>query len=78
MAVDTALCDCDRCVPAPAEDLIETLGVAASDAIRDQAPALVGGGGSLRSVNIELELSNVGAVVDSPCWIERRGVHRRG
>ena len=133
MTVETALCDCDRCVPAPADDrprndkarvpdvvvgrdtgragddegsmascgqhgehrrqvcsavdrrgaatdddLMAALEAAAVAAIRNQAPALTGGSGVLRSVNLELEISNAGAVVDSTCWVERRGVHRRG
>jgi hypothetical protein len=73
--LEAPLCDCPRCVPA--DDLIETLVSAASDAIRNQAPALTCDVGRVRGLHLELELANNGAVVDSVCWIERRGVHRR-
>lgn len=49
---------------------------AMADAITSQAAAIESGPGHLKSVTIELELSNAGAVIDSTCWTERRGVHR--
>jgi hypothetical protein len=69
MTVETA--------PAPADSLIETLVSAAEQAIRNQAGALACDVGRVRGLHLELELANNGDVVDSVCWIERRGVHRR-
>ena len=63
--------------PAPAIDLIEHLVAVAAEAIRNQASALTCDVGRVRGLHLELELSNAGKVVDSVCWIERRGVHRR-
>ena len=68
---------CQSMTPAPADDLIETLVAAATTAIRNQAPALTCDIGRVRGLHLELEISNAGAGVDSVCWIERRGVHRR-
>lgn len=58
-------------------DLVETIAAAAVEAIRNQSPAITSDAGHLKSVTLELELSNAGQVIDSTCWIERRGVHRR-
>jgi hypothetical protein len=58
-------------------DLVETIIAVAADAIRNQTPAITGDAGRLKSITLELELSNAGDVVDSTCWVERRGVHRR-
>ena len=83
MTVDTrppvgeARCSCERRGPAPPAELIETLVAAATDAIRNQAGALTCDVGRVRGLHLELELSNAGNVVDSVCWIERRGVYRR-
>ncbi|MND06410.1 hypothetical protein D3C83_277660 [compost metagenome] len=57
-------------------DLVETLVSAAADAIRNQSPSITSDAGRLKSITIELEISNVGAVIDSTAWTERRGVHR--
>ena len=67
----------EPCQSVPPADLVETLVGAATDAIRNQAPALTCDVGWVRGLRLELELANTGAVVDSVCWIERRGVHRR-
>lgn len=56
--------------------LVQRIVDAMTEAIVSQAAAIESGTGQLRSVTIELELSNVGAVIDSTCWTERRGVHR--
>jgi hypothetical protein len=77
VTISDAPCDCPRCLPVPADDLIAMLVAAASDAIRNQAPALTCDVGRVRGLHLELEISNAGQVVDSVCWIERRGVHRR-
>jgi hypothetical protein len=57
--------------------LVETLVEAAATAIRNQAPAITAERGYVRSLTLELELANGAEVVDSTCWVERRGVHRR-
>ena len=58
-------------------NLVETLIEAAASAIRNQQTALTSDAGRLKSITIELELSNAGDVVDSTAWTERRGVHRK-
>jgi hypothetical protein len=58
-------------------DLMETIIAAAFEAVRNQTPAITGDAGRLKSIALELELSNAGDVVDSTCWVERRGVHWR-
>jgi hypothetical protein len=58
-------------------DLVETIIAVAADTIRNQTPALTSDAGRVRSVTLERELSNAGDVVDSTCWVERRGIHRR-
>jgi hypothetical protein len=58
-------------------DLVETLVSAAADAIRNQGPSITSDSGRLKSITIELELSNAGDVIDSTAWTERRDVHRR-
>jgi hypothetical protein len=58
-------------------DLVETIIAAATEAIRNQTPAITSEAGRLKSVTLELELSNGGEVIDSTCWTERRGVPRR-
>ena len=58
-------------------DLLETILAVAAEAIRNQTPAITGDAGRLKSITLELELANNGAVIDSTCWVERRGVHRR-
>ena len=60
----------------PADALIETLVAAATTATRNQA-AFACDVGRVRGLHLELELSNAGDVIDSTCWVERRGVHRR-
>jgi hypothetical protein len=62
---------------APAGGLVETLVEAAAAAIRGQAPAITAERGYVRSLTLELELANGAEVVDSTCWVERRGVYRR-
>jgi hypothetical protein len=62
---------------AAAGDLVETLVEAAAAAIRNQAPAITAERGYVRSLTLELELAAGAEVVDSTCWVERRGVHRR-
>ncbi len=47
------------------------------DCPRCVEPALTCDVGRVRGLHLELELSNAGNVVESVCWIERRGVHRR-
>ena len=49
---------------------------AADAAIRNQQAALASPGGVLRGITLELEIDHRGAVVESTCYIERRGVHR--
>ena len=61
----------------PAADLVETIVSAASDAIRNQTPSIMAEAGRLKSITLELELANGAQVIDSTCWVERRGVHRR-
>ena len=61
----------------PADALIETLAAAATTAIRNQSPSLTCDVGWVRDLHPELDIGNAGAVSDSVCWIERRGVHRR-
>ena len=58
-------------------DLVDTIIAAATEAIRNQTPAIANEDGRLKSITLELELSNGGDVVDSACWVELRGVHRR-
>lgn len=58
-------------------DLVERLQAAAAEAIANQTSAISADGGHVKSLTLELELSHSGAVIDSTCWIERRGVHRR-
>jgi hypothetical protein len=58
-------------------DLVETLIEAASAAIRNQTPALTSDAGYVKSITLELSLANGHQVVDSTCWVERRGVHRK-
>ena len=58
-------------------DILETILATATEAIRNQTPAITSDTGRLKSITLELELSNGGDVVDSVCWVERRGVHRR-
>ena len=53
------------------------IAAAAVEAIRNQTPAITSDAGRLKSVTLELELSNTGQVIDSICWVGRRGVHRR-
>ena len=60
----------------PASDLIERLQQSATDAIANLAAAIDSDAGRLRSITVELELANNGAVIDSRCFVERRGVHR--
>jgi hypothetical protein len=74
MAVETRPQPCQTVTPI---DLVETLISAATDAIRNQAGALTCDVGRVRGLHLELEISNAGNVIDSVCWIERRGVHRR-
>jgi len=62
---------------APVSDLVETLVTVAAAAIRNQTPALTADVGYVKSITLELELANNGDVIDSRCWTERRGVHRR-
>lgn len=61
----------------PASDLVETIVAAAVAAIQNQRPALTSDAGYVKSVNLELELTRAGQVVDSTCWLECRGVHQR-
>jgi hypothetical protein len=58
-------------------DLVETILAAAAEAIRTQTPAITSDAGGPKSITLELELANNGAVVDSTCWVERRGMHRQ-
>jgi hypothetical protein len=58
-------------------DLVETILAAATEAIKNQTPAITSDAGRLKSITLELELSNSGDVVDSVCRVERRGVHWR-
>jgi hypothetical protein len=58
-------------------DIVETLIEAASAAIRNQTPALTSDAGYVKSVTLELSLANGHQVIDSTCWVERRGVHRK-
>lgn len=57
-------------------DLVQRLTSAAAEAIANQAPAIVDGAGNLRSITLELQIANGGQVIDSVCYVERRGVHR--
>ena len=51
-------------------DLVETILAAAVEAIRNQTPAITSDAGRLKSIRLELELSNQGAVIDSTCsWL---------
>jgi hypothetical protein len=56
---------------------VETIAAAAVASIRSQGPALTSEAGTLTAVTITLEIANNGAVIDSRCTVERRGVHRR-
>jgi hypothetical protein len=47
-------------------DLVETILSAAADAIRNQTPAITSDAGCLKSITLELELSN-SDVIDSTC-----------
>jgi hypothetical protein len=58
-------------------EIVETLVTAAADAIRNQTPAITSDAGYVRSITLELEIANGVQVIDSTCWIERRGVHRK-
>lgn len=55
--------------------IVEALIGAAADAIRNQTPALTAAVGYVKSVTLELTLGGGHRVVDSTCWVERRGVH---
>jgi hypothetical protein len=57
-------------------DLVQTLINAMAEAVHNQEPAITADAGRLKSITLELELANNGDVVDSTCWVERRGVHR--
>jgi len=58
-------------------DLVAPLLEAAGEAIRNQRPSIESDAGTLRSITLELELSNAGDIIDSRYFTERRGVHRR-
>ena len=58
------------------DDLVGTLIEAAASAIRNQQTALTADVGYVKSVTLELSLANGAEVVDSTCWVERRGVYR--
>ena len=58
-------------------DILETIRAAAAEAIKNQRPAITSDAARLKSITLELELANNGAVIDSTCWVERHGVHRR-
>lgn len=58
--------------------LVERLQRAAVESIANVARALDADVGRLKSITLELELANNGAVVDSRCFLERRSVHRGG
>jgi hypothetical protein len=53
-------------------DLVETILAAAAEAIKNQTPTITSDAGRLKSITLELELANNGAVINSPCWVERR------
>jgi hypothetical protein len=57
-------------------DMLETVLAAVAEAIRNQTPVITGDAGRLKSLTLELELSNQGQVIDSTCWVERRRVHQ--
>jgi hypothetical protein len=44
---------------------------------RRPSPVTPAGAGRRPSITLELELANNGDVIDSTCYVERRGVHRR-
>jgi hypothetical protein len=58
-------------------NLVETILTGAAEAIKSQMPAITSDAGRLESITLEPELANNGAVIDSTCWVEWRGVHRR-
>ena len=53
------------------------LAEAAHQAIQSQETALSNGAGMVTSVTLVFDIANNGAVIDSRCLVERRGVHRR-
>ena len=53
-------------------DLLEAILAAAAEAIRNQTPAITSAAGRLKSITLELDLSNGGDVVDSVCWVKRQ------
>lgn len=58
-------------------DLMQRLIDAATESITNQEPAITGpSAGHLRGVVLDLEINGQGAVIDSTCYVERRGVHR--
>jgi len=48
-------------------DILETILAAATEAIRNQTPAITSDTGRLKSITLELELANNGAVIDATC-----------
>jgi hypothetical protein len=59
-------------------DLVETIVGVSCDAIRKQAPSITSDADRLKSITLEPEPANNGNVIDSTCWVDRRGVHRKG
>jgi hypothetical protein len=62
--------------PALVSPLVARLQSAACEALANLSGAIDADVGRLRSVTVELEVGNNGAVIDSRAFVERRGVHR--
>ena len=74
--IDAPLCDCLKCLPAPADSLVRRLIEAAASAIANQQNDLAYKPEQIRGLMVELELANAGQVIDVTAHITRRYVHR--
>jgi hypothetical protein len=70
MAVEPAICDCARCLPA--DDLIARLQQAATAAISDLAPTIERDRRRIKSVLFELDLDITGQVTSAHAWVDYR------
>jgi hypothetical protein len=58
--------------------LVEALVEAACNAIRAERPAILHEPARLRNVMLELEVRNLGTLIDGRCWIEKKAKTARG
>jgi hypothetical protein len=69
---DAPLCDCPRCLPAPADALVRRLIEAAASAIANERPSLEHRPETVRGITLELTLTSTGQVNEATCYVERR------